>query len=166
MLLDATMIGVPATPSIAGEMFTGSNTSSTNVDISSIGVLPLNTTLCANGAATGTHCNVRRTSAGVTRVQLGSFTPTAYVHLVYVYSTTMSLMFGQGDSGGNIYRPSDYRVVATISAIPTSQVYLCGSANFYANTFCTATTGLVTEVSSVESELHETNPDLVARLRP
>ena len=163
-LLDATLIGVPATPSIAGEMFTGSNTSSTKVDIRSISAMVQNTTYCANGAATGTHCNVRRTHPYSQRLNFCA-PSSCYLDVVQVYSTNGALMFGEGDSGGNVYRASDGRVVATITA--GNADYYCLSANYYGpDTICTNTSGWVTEVTRVASELAETNPDLVSRLRP
>jgi hypothetical protein len=85
--------------------------------------------------------------------------------VVEVYSTNGALIFGTGDSGGNVYRPSDGRVVATITA--GSEDYYCGSANYYGEyQICTKSSGWVTEVTRVASELAETNPDLVPRLRP
>jgi hypothetical protein len=162
-LMDATLIGVPATPSIAGEQFFGPNNSSSNEDIPSIGSIPMNTTLCANGAATGTHCNVVRTSSGITRLRYCGTCP--YFDLVTAISSNNQLMWGEGDSGGSAYRLSNIRVVGTISAQNSS--YTCGSVNYWSPTFlCTKTSGFMTDVSWVASELAETNPDLVPRLRP
>jgi hypothetical protein len=164
VLLDATLIGVPATPSIAGEMFFGSNTSSSKQDIPSIGSVPLNATLCTNGSATGTHCNAKRTSSAVSRLQLCSGV-CRYIDVVEVLATNASVMFGQGDSGGHLYRLSDHRVVATISALNVG--YPCGPINYYSQyALCTNTQGWVTSVAGVASELDEENPDLEPRLRP
>jgi hypothetical protein len=158
---------VPATPSIAGEMFIGSNTSSTKVDIPSIGAMVLNTTYCTNGAATGTHCSVGRSSSGLSRIDFcDSSPPACYLDVVSVTSLNQDLILGQGDSGGNIYRLSDRRVVATITALQPPY-YSCGSANYYSPyASCTSSGGWATEVTKVASELAETNPDLVPRLRP
>jgi hypothetical protein len=164
--LDATLIGVPATPSIAGEMFYGSNTSSGKHDIPSIGVVPLNTTLCTNGAATGTHCRAERTSTAVPRVHLCEDFICRYVDVIQVFSTDGTLILGQGDSGGNVFRISDFRVVATVSAISANS-YPCGSLSYWSDfNACTNDWGYVTSVTSVATELAKQNPNLVPRLRP
>lgn len=165
-LLDATLIHVPATPSIAGEMFTGSNNSSTRVDIPSIGAMALNVTYCTNGAATGTHCNVGRSSSGWSRINL-CYPSGCYVDAVPITSLNQALIMGGGDSGGNVYRLSDRRVVATITAAEDFQLYQCGSINYWnPAALCTNYGGWVTEMTKVASELAEQNANLEPRLRP
>ncbi|HJP88009.1 MAG TPA: hypothetical protein VJ850_03120 [Candidatus Limnocylindrales bacterium] len=170
--LDATLIGVPATLSIAGEMFSGGNNTSNKIDIKSIGAIPLNIALCSNGAATGTNCNGVVTSLTTNNWQLCNppdYTICAWFDLVTISSPSHLLLFGSGDSGGNVYRPSNQKVVATISAgIDGTQ---CGTINWYTAqdgriTFCSYLSGLVTAVSSVQTELQGVNSNLVARVRP
>lgn len=168
-LLDATLIGVPATPSIAGEMFIGANASSTKADIPSIGGIPFNVTLCSNGSSTGGRCNVQRVAgAGRERIQICA-SACRWVDVYPVYTTNGGLLFGQGDSGGPVYRLNNRQIVATISSFVSEGRYRCGAVSWYYpayNPWCSRTRGGVTSVTEVRAELHEQQPALVARVRP
>lgn len=166
--LDATLVGVPATPSIAGEMFAGTNTTDSKVDINYWSEMPpLNTKLCVSGAATGTRCDLfvqDRTRKRV--VTCGADGTCRFIDVMHIDRPEGKLIWGRGDSGGPIFRfQGGKRTIVGIVSSGTS-LASCGSANYYPNTQCVYGLGAVTPISWIRSELLGETPNLVMRLRP
>lgn len=168
-LLDATLIGVPATPSIAGEMFVGNFTSATKVDINAWAVMPsAGTSLCTSGSSTGTRCSVKVTNTTIDRdVMCAGGGNCRWTDARIVNTTGGAVLMGRGDSGGPVYVLSGGRrtIVAIMSAgaLPVSA---CGSNSYYSGAMCSYNRGFVTPISWIRTELLGEQPVLTMRLRP